>query len=284
MYLWVVLATFIVAILSYNLSVRPDMDRTYMETKAKTAIARFKLQHTAFYSYIDSKRLKLDEQAVPGAAVDYVSRVGYNNGHVIGTQSDKIKAEDIESFLPAGYTPRSDIYSKVFCFQKDGNNSLEAEYGEICETASGGTMTCCSKEDTIVYVASWQQIPSNWLNKSGKPTSDMMLSIAKTDGYGKTFGYNQTKDSEDTSQESQNLPDYPVISGGFGYGINDTDTTFSLKYQRIFKAILDDEHYHDQCAHNTCFVALQRVQNREGLTEYKARCDAEGNCSITTED
>ena len=281
MYLWVVLATFIVAILSYNLSVRPDMDRTYMETKAKTAIARFKLQHTAFYSYIDSKRLKFDEQAV-GATVDYVSGTGYNNGQVIGTLSDKIKVEDIEDFLPAGYTPRSDIYSKVFCFQKAPNNNLEAEYPETCEAAVEAT--CCSREDTIVYVASWQQIPSNWLNKSGKPTSDMMLSIAKTDGYGKTFGYNQIKDSEDTSQESQNLPDYPVISGGFGYGINDTDTTFNLKYQRIFKAILDDEHYHEQCAHNTCFVALQRVQNREGLTEYKARCDAEGNCSITTED
>lgn len=278
MYLWVVLATFIVAILSYNLSVRPDMDRTYMETKAKTAIARFKLQHKAFHSYIDSKRLKLDEQTF-GSTVDYVSGVGYNNHHKLGTLSDKIRVEDIESFLPAGYTPRSDVYSKVFCFAKSGTNSLEAEYPETCEQSM--TSTCCSGEDTIVYVASWEQIPSNWLNKSGKPTSDMMISISKTDGYGKTFGYNQTKDIEDHSAESQNLPDYPVLSGGFGYGINDTDTTFNLKYQRIYTAILNDADYNSQCGNNTCFVALQRVQNREGVTEYTARCTAEGNCSIT---
>ena len=282
MYLWVVLATFIVAIVSFNLSVRPDMDRSYMETKARTAIARFKMQHNAFYSYIDSKRLRLNEQNTYDTPfVDYVSGVGYSNHEIKGTTSDNITLSGVESYFPRGYTPRADIYSKVFCFKQvsDGNN-IEAEYRLTCEN-EGMDATCCSDTNVVVYVVSFEPISTNWLNKKGHPTSDMIAAITQTEGYGKTFGYNQEKKAESSSFEDENLPNYPVISGGFGYGINNTDDTYNLKYQRIFGAILDDEDYKTNCDEKTCLIAMNKVQNRENKAYTKA-CDPNDiNCKTT---
>ncbi|MBP5616085.1 MAG: hypothetical protein J6X42_06040 [Alphaproteobacteria bacterium] len=271
MYLWVVLATFIVAILSYNLSVRPDMDRTYMETKAKTAIARFRLQHSAFYSYIDSKRLMVDKQ-YQGGTVPYFSGLYYNNNKLWHLDNHNYASEistttglnvnDIQPYLPAGYTPRADIYSKVFCFkQTPGDNGIESDYTKVCEN-DGMEATCCSESNVAVYVVSFQPMPSSWLNKSGRPTSDMMIAITKTDGYGKSFGYNQVKDTSHDLPEEEKLPNYPIISGGFGYGVNNS---FTLKYQRIYPAILADKNYQDNCAGKTCFIAIKKVQNREGV-------------------
>ena len=55
MYLWVVLATFIVALYSYNLSVRSDLDRVFAETKASVVIAKFRALHNGVKDYFNSQ-------------------------------------------------------------------------------------------------------------------------------------------------------------------------------------------------------------------------------------
>ena len=97
MYLWVVLATFMVALLSFNLSIRPDADRAFMEVKAQTVLTKFRAQHYAFVHFIASKRLTLTQQHSdnPKNTVDYVSGVGYHDGKIVGTLNDAIQAEQI---------------------------------------------------------------------------------------------------------------------------------------------------------------------------------------------
>ena len=45
MYLWVVIATFITIIYSYNLPVRADLDRVHAESRAGVVVTKFFAQH-----------------------------------------------------------------------------------------------------------------------------------------------------------------------------------------------------------------------------------------------
>jgi len=245
MYLWVILATFVVAILSYNLSVRPDTDRAFNETKAQTVIAKFKAQHNAFASFIYARRLSLTDAQIGGiTTVKYCSGVGYANGEIIGNSCNgftdpSITKEAVGNYMPIGYKAQTGIYSKVFCFKGEAE-----DYTKTCD-ADG--VACCADTDAKVYVVSFQTIPSNWINHTtNTPTTDMQVSMAGTKGYGSTFGFNVR---EDTGQH---------ISGGV------IDNEKHLVYRPIYSAILSDPDYTSKCGDNKlCFIAIQQVQNRE---------------------
>lgn len=249
MYLWVLIATFMVALLSYNLSVRPDADRAYMETKAQTIVAKFKAQHNAFRLYIDSLKIKQDEER---ETVDYVSDLGYNNGKLIyhheEVSDSDLSASDVAKYQPFGYHPQSDVYSKVYCMveRDDEIQTCEEYYHDD---------TCCAFPEVTVYVVSWQSLPSRWVNKSDDdvyiPTSDMMSVISKIDGFGDRFGY--------ADYQAQGKDD-PVVSGG----ISDPGLG-GIFYRYIFDYV--DEHDTDYTTHcgakSVCLVALDTVANRE---------------------
>ena len=52
MYIWVVLATFIVALAAFNLPVRPDMRNVYVSPQAEAVITKLYLQHKAAKSAV----------------------------------------------------------------------------------------------------------------------------------------------------------------------------------------------------------------------------------------
>ena len=68
MYLWVILATFIVALASFNLSVRPDMRQLYVEPQAEAAVTRIMLQHQGAAKYVESLRITEEN---PSATIGY---------------------------------------------------------------------------------------------------------------------------------------------------------------------------------------------------------------------
>ena len=55
MYLWIIIATFIAMLASFNLSVRPDMDRVFAETKASVVITKFNALHNGVKDYFNSQ-------------------------------------------------------------------------------------------------------------------------------------------------------------------------------------------------------------------------------------
>lgn len=328
MYLWIVLGTFMVALLSYTLPIRQDVDRQNNEMKAQTVVTKFRAQHNAFKQYIESRKLKKDGEGgyeYPGTVV-YYSGIGYKNGHMLPSRfvhnnisesgyrsgptvakpfDEAVELEAMKSYLPFGFKEDSNIFSKVYCFA----NATEAKfnYSEICENYDEFIFSdpkkdyCCSRTDVDVYVISWQEMPARWkqmdpMFKIWQPVSDMMAVIAKSDGYGFSFGYvtyvkgvGDAKTSKSAEVKTDKLgnkmfmdSDVHIMSGGMyrtmraqldeegkSTGVYKED----LGYRPIFNVLLEDQDFTRICAgkengtnviHNPCLIAINKVNNREG--------------------
>ena len=335
MYLWMVLGTFMVALLSFNLPVRPDADRLNSETKAQTVITKFRSQHNAFKRYIESKKVKLQEhntnaQINKDDAVVYYSGIGYQNGMMlaskvngsnipnvgfrtdVSTQKPFNAATELENFkahLPYGFETESDIFSKVFCFSN--NTDENYNYSTTCEQEMDFRLSaeerknCCARPDVDVYVISWEKMPSRWVQQQPdwsnaaarklppKPTADMMAAVAKSEGYGYSFGYvtyinDETKGGKPLKEEFTYVDergnkrtlnrDIRIVSGGMYrtlQAILDTEGKPTGKYKEliqyrpIFDVLLTDPDFTSICAlqtnniSNPCLIAINKVNNRE---------------------
>ena len=287
MYLWVVLATFMVALLSFNLSIRPDADRSLMETKAQTVLTKFRAQHYAFVHFIASKRLTLTQQysdnpSIQTADVGYMSTLGYNDGHLLYTTNGKseprdefrgMRTTDLQKYLPFGFQTDSKIFSKVYCFRPNQNQyDADANFATICEedTEISNPIernTCCGAHGIKVFVISWQEMPSRWINhNTQRPVSDMMAVITKADGYGSSIGYITNIESVDGA----------VISGGMYRTLGEEQDAsgnptgkyiHEIKYKPVFDVLKSDKDF-EACMkgdeiNNPCLIAINQVSNRE---------------------
>lgn len=203
MYLWIVIATFITLLASFNLPVRPDMDRVFSETKAQVVITKFNALHNGVKDYFNS-------QAPSKTGLTRVTYYPGDGVNVIAAEEGLAAAltkEQIAPYLPFGYIKDGetlddvaslvgggDIVSKVFCFA-EGNTE------EQC--LSGGDGSCCSDrclEDGVcagIYVVSFTRMPTRWINKiSNMPNADMLAALSKVRGYGKSIGYTLVQDGK----------------------------------------------------------------------------------------
>lgn len=261
MYLWIVIATFIAMLTSFNLSVRPDMDRVFAETKASVVITKFNALHNGVKDYFNSQ----------APAKTGLSRVTYYPGDGVnvtvseGGMATELTREQVAPYLPFGYVGADEelddvaslvgggsITSKVFCF-------IEGNTGEQC--TSGVEGSCCSSECIAdgecagIYVVSFTRMPSRWMNKiSNMPNADMMAALSHVRGYGKNIGYTETKDGK------------IVLSGGKFVshvapdGAQVQDDTF--ENWELFDAIVNDVDFqamecNDQDVH--CLFAIQQI-------------------------
>ncbi len=261
MYLWVVLATFIVALSSFNLSVRSDMDRIFAETRAGVVLAKFRALHNGVKDYFNS-------QAPSKTGQDYVTYYP-GDGVNVTTQGETgegtLTIDDIRDYLPVGYARAGDqledvanitgggeIVSKVFCFE-------EGDTTKQC--VSGGDGSCCSNdclEDGVcsgIYVVSFTQMPSRWINKETlNPNADMRMAVAKIRGYGSTFGYTETVDGKLVLSGGRMVQHYDA--GGVPVG----DEEF--EYFEIYEAVQSDEDFKrigcdQEDVH--CLFAIQQI-------------------------
>jgi len=279
MYLWVLLATFMVALLSFNISVRPDADRQYTEAKAQTIITKFRVQHNAFKDYIASKRLTVYRLSEGETTVDYRSGVTYNGGDISGPTNANLNGDDVKSYLPFGFEPDSETFSKVYCFVDNDTNEAN-NYPTTCENDSAiqtSPDTCCAEEGVAVYVVSWRKIPSRWVARGGdddkpeRPVSDMLSVISKAEGYGYSFGYITTPENSNEA----------VISGGMyesqvpvtdSEGNQTGEYTYEFSYKPIFQVLKNDDDFKQICMINgaikqPCLIAVNRVINREDVRD-----------------
>lgn len=253
MYLWVVLATFITLLYSYNLSVRADLDRVHAETKASIVVAKFRAQHNAVKEYLNSQ----SPDKTGYSKVTYYPGDGFNSSTGSDFSDDGSGSEDsvnysgeIAKYLPVGYQPEGETVSKVFCL-KDGNPASP-------QCASGGDGSCCGDEYTGVYVVSFRDIPSRWFNKkTGMPNADLLGALAHSGGYGSAIGYIDEIDGK------------MALSGGMKMEANTTVDpdgnpveNKNLKYREIFNAVKNDPDFvakecNDYKKH--CLYAIQQI-------------------------
>ncbi len=159
MYVWMILATFIVMLAAFNLSPRADLQRQQDTPLAEAAITKFLVQHDAAVKYAKAQLLLKHNNPT--------SSYGLSAGTL--TVCNSSNSGNLCPFLPVGFKYESNLYySTIYCLN-------DAEYGE--PDASGkreitkveGTEKVTDCNDTghnAIYVISYGRVPQRWKNVS----------------------------------------------------------------------------------------------------------------------
>ena len=239
MYLWVIIATFITILYSFNISVRADLDRVHAETKAGVVVTKFFAQHNAVKDYLNSQATdKIGQSTVP-----YYPGYGYNS--TTADAKGDLKSV-VTQYLPVGYKEDGAVVTKVFCLSYD-------DMSQQC--VSGGDGSCCSDEYTGIYVVSFRPIPSRWINKTNSmPNADVLGFMSKARGYGKSFGYTDTINSKLVLSGGKKVQEFDESGAKVG------DPEF--QYHEIFEAVKTDADFVDMKCNEEgvhCFYAIQQI-------------------------
>lgn len=164
MYIWVVLATFIVALAAFNLPVFPDMRKIYVEPQAEAVITKLYLQHRAARSYV-------------------IDMAQANGAYTIG----EISPDDLSDYVPQGFSFSEDYSSQglternisfLYCLDKSTPNLADES-------------PQCNGE-YVPYLVTYGCVPERWKNMhNGKPNNDLIGAMYNILGYGGHLGYAQ---------------------------------------------------------------------------------------------
>ncbi|MBQ2810938.1 MAG: hypothetical protein IJF12_02090 [Alphaproteobacteria bacterium] len=238
MYLWVVMATFIAILYSFNLPIRADLDRVHAETKASVVVTKFFAQHNAVKDYFNSQaRDKTGQSSVTYYPGDGVNISADTEGTDVGT--------NVKKYLPIGFIEDESTISKVYCLENGDRASPQ------CTSTPDGS--CCSAEYTGIYVVSYRQIPSRWINKVTKmPNADILGYMGKARGYGKSFGYTDNIDGKLVLSGGQMVQEFDTSGEKVG------DAQF--EYHEIFEAVKNDPDFENCMGENVhCLYAIQQI-------------------------
>lgn len=143
MYIWILLATIMVALSFFNTSPREDKASVFTEIKASTFINRFRAEHTGFFRTLECDILynpnRYENSIIPVQKSD-IENLGYTS---------------LASNLPIGYNEEDNgqvIYHGIYCFDKD----LREE---------GAALTNCSTAAQR-YLFSFSGISERWTSKT----------------------------------------------------------------------------------------------------------------------
>ena len=202
MYIWVVLATFMVLLYSFNLSVRNDMRALKIEPQAEVAVSKVIIQHQAAWNYIRYRTPPRNGQET----------ITYDKGELSCSTT-------LKDYLPYGYNCDDAYTSEIYCFRKDDWDT--------------GIDDCKSK-DAMRYLITYGPIPQKWLNlSSNTPTNDLLNASRNILGIDNSFGYAIELDPSSPAAGGHDgthkykmairgrednmvyLPNYVVENGGF---------------------------------------------------------------------
>lgn len=143
MYIWILLATIMVALSFFNTSPREDKASVFTEIKASTFINRFRAEHTGYFRTLECDIIynsnRYENSIIPIQKSD-VENLGYTS---------------LASNLPIGYNEEDNgqvIYHGIYCFDKD----LREE---------GAALTNCNTAAQR-YLFSFSGISERWTSKA----------------------------------------------------------------------------------------------------------------------
>ena len=144
MYIWILLATIMVALSFFNTSPREDKASVFTEIKASTFINRFRAEHTGYFRTLECDILynsnRYENSIIPVQKSD-IENLGYTS---------------LASNLPIGYNENDNgqvIYHGIYCFDKD----LREE---------GAALTNCNTTAAQRYLFSFSGISERWTSKT----------------------------------------------------------------------------------------------------------------------
>lgn len=142
MYIWILLATIMVALSFLNTSPREDKAGVFAEVKAATVVNRFRAEHVAFYRGTECEMLYNSQSS------------NYNSPYECTKGNNCLNK--MEENLPVGYD-MTDVATEsthaIYCFSDKIEN--------------GGQVRSCSSADGKKnrYAVSFAQIPNRWYSK-----------------------------------------------------------------------------------------------------------------------
>lgn len=193
MYIWVILATFITILYSFNLATRSDMRALYVEPQAEAVVSKIVIQHRGAIKYVHDKSPPINGDSV----------VSYYPGEV--------SFGDLRGYLPYGFNSTrsdSDFRSVIYCLNKD-STALGQPISPSCLTNQA---SCCGNEKSINYMVTYGCVPQKWRNiKTGKPNNDLLNAMKNIVGLGTDFGYT---DFVDVADPRNGLGSTMAVRGG----------------------------------------------------------------------
>ena len=172
MYIWVILATFITILYSFNLAVRPDMRQIYVEPQAEAVVTKLVVQHRGAMKYIKYNTPPL------------------NNKNAVSYYPGEISFDDLEEYgyLPYGFQPGG-YTTLMYCLKKSSSGLSQ----QISASCPGNQPSCCSNTDSINYLVMFGCVPNRWRDiKTGLPNTDLLNAMQNVVGSGIDFGYTET--------------------------------------------------------------------------------------------
>lgn len=222
MYIWVILATFVVALFSYNLSVRSDSRDLYVTPQAQAVVSKLLIQHEAVTKYT-KKQYTLAKKGQDGTMyLGTVTKEELNPKE--NPDTGKPEGGILSETVLQGFRPEVGEVSKLYCIKSRDMNEAETfknlglspdgarpdiklcygaedESGTITEKDNGdGTTTFIqNKNYARLYVVTTMPIPVRWrarteddkgiLRPIGAPNEDLIKAIKKTSTQGVKMGY-----------------------------------------------------------------------------------------------
>ncbi len=234
MYIWVLLATYIAILYSFNLPYRTNMRSVKVEPLAETVAAKFTIQHTRALDFVADDR---------------------KNAKTITSSGDSVIAleeEQIKKFAPYGFIPDTDIHTEIVCLSADDYSVAEA----------------CA-EDSDAFVITYGPIPYRWRNvKTGLPNNDLLRTMKKLGAGGYIFGYSINASEINESSDSVDDENFEMLS--FRYSGSDCEIKrFNQERTFIPQYILTDgdSQFNSVCmdadgCNLPCLVLLDKIHLR----------------------
>lgn len=246
MYIWVILATFVVALFSYNLSVRSDSRDLYVTPQAQAVVSKLLIQHEAVTKYVKTQydlAKKGTEETMFLGPVDLK----------ITVNPDTNKEEGIlTKTVLGGFRPEAGEVTKLYCINSRDINKKVA-YGEAApggmnsdiKSCTGSTETNAKNEDGTdkvdangnwileknyarLYVVTTMPIPVRWRARGANgstinaPNADLIKAIKKNSTQGVNVGYVVAKDKYTNQNQAIDEKLYKD-SSGVALKVNDFD-------------------------------------------------------------
>lgn len=173
MYIWVLLATFLAMLYSYNLSHRADIREIEVEPVAKALISKLIIKQQAAGRYMRGNTPPFAHSVDEAGNVYMSDNITYAAGI--------ISHNELKGYLPYGFNDDGDVTTEIYCLNKENLSATMA----------------CSEEQAIRYLVAYMVIPQRWLNvKTGLPNNDFNNAMKQIIGYDNSFGYPSCQEFE----------------------------------------------------------------------------------------
>lgn len=171
MYIWVILATFMVALYSFNLTFRADLRSVEVEPVARALISKLIIKQQAAGRYIRGNTPPHAHTTDAEGNTIASDTITYSAGILT---LDQLQPSEGVTYLPYGYKDDGTVTTEIYCIDRNDPK----------------TARNCSDDNAVRYLVAYMPIPQRWLNvKTGLPNNDLNAAMKELIGYDSSFGY-----------------------------------------------------------------------------------------------